>query len=133
MGFITKEKNREYYLDKRHGGFRERVVSCLYSRKKYAKRSGIVFEVEPEMFEEMSHCRLLPSMEFCYTNNIISDNSLSIDRIDPTKGYTKDNTWVICQKANRIKNDATFEEFEQIYLNWKAALEERKKSDDGGE
>jgi hypothetical protein len=34
----------------------------------------------------------------------------SIDRIDSTKGYTKDNVQVISWRANRLKNDATLEE-----------------------
>ncbi len=34
----------------------------------------------------------------------------SVDRIDSTKGYTKDNVRVISKKANLMKNDATKEE-----------------------
>lgn len=42
------------------------------------------------------------------------DNSLSLDRIDNTKGYTKDNCVVISYKANRLKSDSTFEELKLI-------------------
>lgn len=34
----------------------------------------------------------------------------SLDRIDSTRGYTKDNIQVISYKANRMKNDATEQE-----------------------
>lgn len=34
----------------------------------------------------------------------------SLDRIDPTLGYTKENIQVISRKANLMKNDATREE-----------------------
>lgn len=44
----------------------------------------------------------------------VLDNSYSIDRIDSTKGYEKDNIIVISQKANRIKTNATIEELKQI-------------------
>jgi hypothetical protein len=37
-------------------------------------------------------------------------NSPSLDRIDPNLGYIKGNVWVISNKANSIKNNATPEE-----------------------
>ena len=43
-----------------------------------------------------------------------SDFSPSIDRIDSSKGYTPDNIQVLSWRANRIKNDATPKELEQI-------------------
>lgn len=42
------------------------------------------------------------------------DAALSIDRIDPSRGYTPDNIVLVSQRANRIKNDATVEELERI-------------------
>jgi hypothetical protein len=47
-------------------------------------------------------------------NNIQSDNSYSIDRIDSSKGYEIDNIIVISWKANRLKNNATDEELQKI-------------------
>lgn len=41
-------------------------------------------------------------------------SSASIDRIDSTKGYTKDNCRVISWRANRLKSDATFEELQLL-------------------
>ena len=43
--------------------------------------------------------------------------SPSIDRLDPAKGYTKDNIWVISRRANAIKNDATPEELHRLTHN----------------
>jgi hypothetical protein len=41
-------------------------------------------------------------------------NSPSLDRIDPTKGYVKGNVWIISNKANMIKNNATHEELKLV-------------------
>lgn len=42
------------------------------------------------------------------------DNSPTIDRIDNSKGYTKENIVIISYRANRIKSNATIKELEQI-------------------
>lgn len=41
-------------------------------------------------------------------------DSVSLDRINPNKGYVKDNVKVISGRANRLKNNATIEELESI-------------------
>lgn len=41
-------------------------------------------------------------------------NSPSLDRIDPSKGYVKDNIIVVSNKANNIKSNATPEEIIQV-------------------
>ena len=43
------------------------------------------------------------------------DCSPSVDRIDSTKGYAKDNIWIISARANRIKNNASIEEIRMLY------------------
>lgn len=48
----------------------------------------------------------------------LKDNSYSVDRINPNKGYTKDNIWIISHKANTSKNNATLEEYENLVQNF---------------
>ncbi len=43
-----------------------------------------------------------------------SDNSISIDRIDSSKGYTPDNIVVVSWKANRLKSNATLDEMKKL-------------------
>tara|TARA_A100001011_G_C14135193_1_gene767245 strand:- start:651 stop:1007 length:357 start_codon:yes stop_codon:yes gene_type:complete len=47
------------------------------------------------------------------------DSSPSLDRIDNKKGYIKSNVQIISRKANQIKNNASFKEFEMIYKKWR--------------
>lgn len=48
--------------------------------------------------------------------------SASLDKLLPELGYTKGNVFVISNRANRLKNDFTLDEFERI----KKYMEERK-------
>ena len=43
------------------------------------------------------------------------ESSPSLDRIDITKGYMKDNIQVISFKANRHKSDMTLDDIERLY------------------
>jgi hypothetical protein len=50
---------------------------------------------------------LLKGLKGCY-------NNASVDRIDNTKGYTKDNICIISYRANVLKSNGTIQEFEKI-------------------
>lgn len=45
-----------------------------------------------------------------------SQNSVSIDRINNSKGYTKNNIRLISRRANRLKADASIDEIKSLYL-----------------
>jgi hypothetical protein len=49
----------------------------------------------------------------------VNDSSPSLDRKDPSRGYTPDNVWVISFRANTIKSNRTweqlFEEFNAMF------------------
>jgi len=51
------------------------------------------------------------------TKNKQSPNAASLDKLDPKKGYTEENTKVISFKANRIKSDATVQEILTLAQN----------------
>ncbi len=57
---------------------------------------------------------------------LAQENSPSLDRVDPEKGYVPGNVWVICWRANRIKNNATIPELERLLTMWKILLDMRK-------
>ena len=54
-------------------------------------------------------------------------NSMSVDRIDNNKGYSKDNLVIVSFKANTMKNSATLKELYQV-ADFYYELEKRIKS-----
>lgn len=53
----------------------------------------------------------------------LTQNSPSLDRIDPQRGYVRGNLQILSHKANAMKNSATLEEFEAMAQRWRAEIE----------
>lgn len=130
MNKKTPEANREQYLKHYCGSFSKRIRKSLYKIKQRALKKGVDFFISVDLFEEITHCPLTGrKFRFDSTPKDNAD-SPSVDRIDSTKGYTIENTWIISKRANTIKNNATLEEFEEIARNWRTEVERRKKKND---
>ena len=82
---------------------RSRLQKYAYSRV-YDK--GLEFNLNSEDIILPINCPLL-NVPLDYGVSESNDFSPSIDRIDPTKGYVKDNIQVLSFLANRMKNSAT--------------------------
>ena len=55
------------------------------------------------------------------------DNSPSVDRLDSSKGYKKDNIWIICHSCNAKKhNSKRPEDLYRVADAWWAKLKENK-------
>jgi len=92
-----KENNRELCI-------------WLGARKRAYERS-LEFSIEVEDIIIPEYCPLL-GIELKFRGGMNNrDTSPSIDRLDSAKGYIKGNIKIISFRANRIKNDATVEEF----------------------
>jgi hypothetical protein len=78
-----------------------------------AKKKGIAFSLSPEDIVIPKHCPIF-GVELELGKGRVGRNSPSLDRIDPNRGYTPDNVWVISYRANVIKNDAAPEELIHI-------------------
>jgi hypothetical protein len=81
----------------------------LQSIKDRAKKKGIAFDLDLSDILEYSVCPV-----FGYAlergDGCVKYNSPSVDRINPTQGYTKNNIQILSNKANSMKQDATPEE-----------------------
>lgn len=100
------ERQREYYREvKGRNYFEYTIRNC----KRRAKMSGLPFDLTTDDLVVPKVCPYL-GIEICLENSKPLSNSPSIDRIDNTKGYTKDNVQVISQLANSMKSKASEEE-----------------------
>lgn len=70
-----------------------------------AKRRGIPFNITALDLKVPSVC---PYLKTPFVHKTMY--SMSLDRIDPKKGYVKGNVEIISRKANAMKSDATNEE-----------------------
>jgi len=85
----------------------------LLRRAKYrAKKKELEFSLRLEDIIVPEYCPVLGIKLQLLENEM--NSSPSLDRIDNTKGYTKDNILVISYRANTLKRDATKEELKKI-------------------
>lgn len=118
-----KQQQRDWYLrNKVKPAYQKRAAAnckkwrqgnlekLLLSRaKNRAIKLGLEFNLTVEDIVIPKTCPLLgvPLGNKYKDPHIPADHVPSIDRKDNTKGYTKDNIWIISFKANRMKNTAT--------------------------
>jgi len=79
----------------------------LIRSRERAKKLGIEHSITLEDIHIPDKC---PIFGLHLESSKHHDCSPSLDRIDSSKGYTPGNVWVISNRANRIKNDATPDE-----------------------
>lgn len=79
--------------------YKTRLADPIHSRymsvRYRAYKRGYDFDLTPELIEELLH-------QPCYYCN--SYDIPQIDRIDSTKGYTKDNVVPACKRCNTVKS-----------------------------
>ena len=96
------------------------IPQLIYNFKKRAKLAGVPFSLTPKDIREKldlvgTECPILGiKMQISKFGSKNNDLTPSIDRIDPKKGYVKENLIVVSMKANRIKTDATVEEIRKV-------------------
>src|SRR5208283_2776809 len=108
---IIREKDRKYRND-----HPERYM--LTEAKRRAKKYGLDFNLE---LEDIVIPEVCPALGIPLFSGGLSEgkrmqgpNSPSLDRVDSSKGYVKDNVRVISWRANKIKSNATADELEKI-------------------
>jgi hypothetical protein len=90
----------------------------LARAKSRAKKHNLPFNLELDDIVIPEKCPLL-GIEIESTEVRNSPNNPSLDKIIPEKGYIKGNVWVISNRANTLKNDASIQELELLVENLK--------------
>ena len=117
---IYREKNKSK-VDNRSKKCKEKLLKenpKLYkcremysSARKRALKKGFAFDITPDFLYEIApdFCPYL-KRPLNYRSKNRDKYASSLDRIDSSKGYTKDNVQIISYLANLMKNNATDEE-----------------------
>lgn len=101
-------------------------VERIWSRTKArAKAAGIEFTLTRNDIADMTvpiTCPVL-GIPVRMERGKQTDNSLSIDRIDSSRGYTPDNVVFVSWRVNRLKSDASLTEMRQMVQFYEGLVE----------
>ena len=113
----NNENIRNKYLESKRIEFEKHYIKqILHRTKRRAEYKGLEFSLIEEDIIIPNKCILLEIPLIIGTKDNY-ENSPSIDRIDNSKGYTKENIQIISKKANSMKNSASYEELMTFYKN----------------
>jgi hypothetical protein len=108
------KKHREENRQREKRSRREDPRSAMVRNAKYrALKKGREFTITKEDFEIPKTCPVL-GLPIFVSDERLSDNSPTIDRVDNSKGYTKDNIMCISFKANSLKGEGNIADFKKI-------------------
>lgn len=108
---IRKKWSEKYYRKKKQ----EQPELFLFKQAKHRAKfdyNNLEFTIEISDIVIPEYCPYLNVK----LDSSIKDYSPSLDRIDSSKGYTKENIQVISYKANRMKSNASKEELVQFAI-----------------
>jgi len=112
----TKEQKEVILQQNKNSRTKRKNYILLQQAKNRAIKFNLEFTLSIEDIIIPNICPVL-GVELKLDNIKLSDNSPTIDRIDNTKGYTKNNIKIISWRANRIKNNSTIEDL-LLILNY---------------
>lgn len=107
--YVVK-RMEEYPKDEKYVARQKLGYKILKQNVKYR---GYSFELAKEDYRLLKECPVL-GIPIAFHNNKIKADSLSVDRIDNNKHYTKDNIVLMSWKANSLKSNSTPEELAKV-------------------
>ncbi len=128
------KNKRIAYQEKNYDKMKAHDIDRAINRPEYflfssarirARKSNLEFSITEQDIKNImniSECPLRKTSFKRGSNHKACDDSMSLDRIDSTKGYTKDNIQIISYRANVSKNNVDLKTFKKIiegYENFK--------------
>lgn len=107
--YVARERERRARM-KEHSPQKVWAQDSVRRLRRRAKQKGIECTLDRDWLLDNlpGRCPLLKeAFNFAKVTN---DWSPTVDRISVEEGYTPENSWIISAKANRIKNNGTWEE-----------------------
>lgn len=86
----------------------------LKQAKKRAKKEGIPCDLMEEDIPIPKYCPVFPWIALQFAEHRSTNNSPSLDKVIPERGYVKGNVRVISNKANRLKCNCSLYELELL-------------------
>ncbi len=99
---------------KKHGKSGTIEYKLLKDARKRAKQFGREFNLDLSDIIIPKKCPILHIPIIASHGGPPTNNSPSLDRIDSSKGYIKNNVKIISMRANRLKQDSSIEELQNI-------------------
>lgn len=112
------EGHKQSYADRKARSLlthRGTIIRMLAQARNRAQKTGMVFDLEEGDITIPSTCPVLGIPLLLGARKSEVEQSPSLDRIDPSLGYQKDNVVVVSWRANRLKSDATKDELKRLY------------------
>lgn len=113
---IHRERNKSCFNKnyRKRPRYLDQSKTLISSAKTRAKRKNIQFEITEDDIKPLP--KVCPALGIKLERGVgkAHNNSLTIDRIDNSKGYTLNNISIISYRANFLKCDASLEELIKI-------------------
>lgn len=117
MGIVRKRGRQSSLTEKEFLTEQDKqTLQLIYSARQRARKNNLPCTISLTDIQIPSHCPAL-GIPLERGTSIIWDNSPTLDRLDPSKGYVPSNVAVISMRANRIKNNGTADEIIAVG-NW---------------
>lgn len=102
-----------------HNGY---ITGILVRLRRRAKRKGVDFNLTQSDIRNIPNTCPILGIKLFYTPGKRTNNTPSVDRVDNSKGYTKDNIRIISWAANRLKGEFDVKTIENLLQYMKGVI-----------